>query len=762
MKKSILLLLSISALLAWACTDSAVPQEPTRGIRITLASTSQANVDVKGDPRNGEDAYNENLLNSFFYFFYPKDSINAAPLVQGFVSGISETGTYTTTLPVSANTIGAKLFRDALECQLLVVANPSSDLEDTLEAGPTLADARKMVVVSSLSTVPQSNFVMVYDDLVQISSRSGQTAIDETVELKRLADKFTIGALVSKEIKSKDGKYTYTPYTTGGSDPLKVTFCNALNRTTLGGFEKSSDNDDCYFDSAQLTLEQDETYVSDSLDRYYSSTPVYTYSMDWEYNSDEEPYLLYQMDWIVNDGVSSELSTMYYILTLGRGEIGINEWYNMSAKLTVLGSPNATTPKQIFPSLDYQVLDWNQAYDEVSNTPNTPAVIKDTRYLAVPQTEYTLNNKGELIVSFSSSHDCTVSNLVATKTSFYKTSGDYGEHTTVNVASSVTTSFIDTKAQLKVTRQLNNTLGDNGMDISPIDISFRIAHSDDPNFFADITITQYPAIWVETERNSAGENGSSLYGYILIDGTRNSTSGSIANAQGASGTITTNSNNTSRWFAIIHVNQFDQESNTENFVVGDPRKAEVDNLTDQWSKLSGSPNSVATAYRKYEKSNGVLSYYHPTIPARSGEENSCKLFVAPAFRVCTAHCRNAENNTYPEAVLRCATYQEDGYPAGRWRLPTYAEIKLFRMLSSASLIPNLFYNTGNYTYAGGMCSGTTFTDGIKSDNTDMGAARCVYDEWYWSQVDAEFGWNNSDKTTFTWGDVPTNYEHPAK
>lgn len=789
----------LTAFATLSCTkEGARFEDLSDGITLNFQTSLDAGVQVKSAPTPGDDAFNENLLNSVYYFLYPKDVTDAAPAVSGFKTGLDETGEYSVRIPVSASTVINDLFVSSHQCQLFAVANPPASLVSALEGTPTLAALRSMVVLSSLTEVPQDNFTMVYDDLVDEVLLSGKKAIDAVVPLKHLAAKFTIGALVAQSIEYKHNGvlFTYEP------EAVSVSLCNGINRTTLGGWNKNIVQDGDYFSTeyAELSLPTELFYIYQQVtdddeiealpspidetltevpsaptsesplaikvdDKYYrlehylkatSTAPFYSYPMEWEFNTDTEPYLMYKVDWKADSGDEVPL---YYKLTLGRKSITQNEWYDISAKLTIAGSLYPEEPTEIYYYMDYLVNGWKNALED--DGINTPAEIKDSRYLAVPQTEWTVNNKNEVVIPFSSSHDCTVQVLSATKTSFHKTSGDYGEHTTVDVKSSVSTSFIDAKSQLRVSRTINNTLGSTSMDISPIIITLRISHSDNSGFYSDIMITQYPAIWVETVQNSAGSNGSSSYGYILIDGTRNTTNGSIAKAEGANGTITTDSNNTSRWFTIIHVNQFDKDSNTENFVIGDPRKAEVDNLTDMWSKLTGSPNSVATAYRKYEKTNGVLSHYHPTIPARSGEENTCKLFVSPAFRVCTAHCRNSEDNTYPESVLRCATYQEDGYPAGRWRLPTYAEIKLFRLLSNASLIPNLFYSSGKYTYAGGMCSGTTFTDGIKADNTDMGACRCVYDEWYWSQVDEKMGWDNSNKTTFTWGDVPDDFVIPT-
>jgi hypothetical protein len=84
------------------------------------------------------------------------------------------------------------------------------------------------------------------------------------------------------------------------------------------------------------------------------------------------------------------------------------------------------------------------------------------------------------------------------------------------------------------------------------------------------------------------------------------------------------------------------------------------------------------------------------------------------------------------AEKRCATYQEAGYPAGRWRLPTMAELAFLIELQGKKVI-----NTMISTNANGY-----WTSSGKSVNLSSGAAnyktgsstcfvRCVYDTWYW-------------------------------
>ena len=88
--------------------------------------------------------------------------------------------------------------------------------------------------------------------------------------------------------------------------------------------------------------------------------------------------------------------------------------------------------------------------------------------------------------------------------------------------------------------------------------------------------------------------------------------------------------------------------------------------------------------------------------------------------------------TYEQAQKRCATYQEGGYPAGRWRLPTEAEI-MFVVERQTDNNINVLFNissSGGYWAASGyyLESGNLYSN---SSSTRTGAARCVYDAWYW-------------------------------
>ncbi len=180
-----------------ACEVNSGLEMDCSGINLTV-SLSESEVQVKSS--NADNGYNENLLNSYYYFFYPKDVTDQAPALKGYVAGISRTDQHSTVVPASSNTINNILFATDNKCRLFVVANPPASLEEALKGSPTLAQLRAMTVLSSLKSVPQSNFVMVYDGLVEVKSRSQELAVDAVATLSRLACKFTVGAYVTPEI----------------------------------------------------------------------------------------------------------------------------------------------------------------------------------------------------------------------------------------------------------------------------------------------------------------------------------------------------------------------------------------------------------------------------------------------------------------------------------------------------------------------------------------------------------------------------------
>ena len=142
-------------------------------------------------------------------------------------------------------------------------------------------------------------------------------------------------------------------------------------------------------------------------------------------------------------------------------------------------------------------------------------------------------------------------------------------------------------------------------------------------------------------------------------------------------------------------------------------------------------------------------YYHPA----DGDDRTINM-MAPSYRI-ASKCGGVEFGgvTLEQAKYRCASYQEDGFPAGRWRLPTRGEIRFIAMLSANKAFTYLFSDGSAYWSANGMIkvSGNDVVDA----NDGVALPRCVYDSWYWDPEDKEElnEFLEAHKQSFVWGDM---------
>lgn len=210
-----------------------------------------------------------------------------------------------------------------------------------------------------------------------------------------------------------------------------------------------------------------------------------------------------------------------------------------------------------------------------------------------------------------------------------------------------------------------------------------------------------------------------------------------------------NENNSSRYRAII------QTAPDNTLYVLDPRKdlsttnydniPTDDELYDIINTYKDSGNTIHEGTPLTTDSDDIAKIlkYRPAInPDRSNTtmypDNDVKEHygqeIAPEFMVASSYGRGS-GTSYARAVLRCVAYQEDGYPAGRWRLPTEAEIYYCVELSRKGAMPSLFGDK-NYWASSGRLFQTT-EKWSKQNYFGTGFTRCVYDTWYWGRGEVE-------------------------
>lgn len=219
------------------------------------------------------------------------------------------------------------------------------------------------------------------------------------------------------------------------------------------------------------------------------------------------------------------------------------------------------------------------------------------------------------------------------------------------------------------------------------------------------------------------------------------------------------------------------DTSDKPYIIGDPRSLNINNDLESarnssgggWnttytydplpvtgsSAVAGDWCKAANALYPSNSGNRKLSYYYPT-DERTDETHTW--MIAPKIRVASSYgVTNPLNRT--DARRRCATYQERGFPAGRWRLPTYGELLYITSLSSTGKIPVLFSIGSTYWCAQGAYTvnqNGTLTEvksfGVFEDNP---AVRAVYDEWYWEkETNYVLKPGSNGDYTYTLGDMP--------
>ena len=151
-----------------------------------------------------------------------------------------------------------------------------------------------------------------------------------------------------------------------------------------------------------------------------------------------------------------------------------------------------------------------------------------------------------------------------------------------------------------------------------------------------------------------------------------------------------------------------------------------------------------------------LMYYRPT-----EKSDRTANMLAPAYRISTKLSGSEYDGTpLEQAKMRCASLQENGFPAGRWRLPTEGEVRFISMLSTKEVFEWQF--GGNYWSANGAVKVDKNNKTVTPITVDKALLRCVYDSWYWGDDRVVAGAdekpvvvkdNSGEPKFFVWGDA---------
>ena len=765
MGKAYIYIISIILLLTVSCSQKIDPFELIENGTITL--TLQNSVPETRMP--GVENLNENLIESIHYFFYPKDGTDTntekEPVLWKVITDLSVQSTHTVRLNVSEADLKEKLFKYPYnDCDVYVIVNlPQGDDDIKVKDLPDrkLSTLKALALESEFNnSLKQSSFVMEGLGVASVIDKRDVLAARGTILVDRLAAKISVSVIVEDSITTMDNQ-TSTNNQTWTSLPgeMLIEFVNGVSNTVLSG-----NPDDV----------QEFTYFNDgNRSRVFSSTdnnlwtcaPFYSYPSKWDIGSDEEPYLRITLPWEskIQTPINSEEPPIIqkekciYKVILGGERLERNTWSDLTIHIGILGNfeneEEIVLPVQ---STEYFVADWSDGKAVQSE-------ILSGRYLVIDNDSYNIYNENSLSIPFTTSHECELVSVSCTYP-------NYNTGTTQN-NNDYELDIVDN--HIVFTHVLDNNMMSEGFDFTTYTTKFTIRHKDNDNYSRTITVLQYPAISAEAQANSnwkgsnySNDQNNSDNGYVYVNGyqgyTSNTRPSGVDFFLSAGGLY----NNRSPHMYVFTI------TTTEgtDFIIGDPRDTEY--------TYDAGDAKWANAKSIYTGSNRELNYYYGTSVASSKYTNSTAQtgtiyandqaaeaaeptinMIAPKFRLASGYSvlyTNDESEILENLKKRCASYQEDGYPAGRWRLPTRAEFQFIMILVNKDILPELYYTDNTYWCAHG--TGTPQDDGSVKMNyigyatVDKGySTRCVYDEWYWENSES---YRLNDKDTFTWGDMP--------
>lgn len=735
-----------------------------------------------------EDPLNEYLIKNVSLYLYKGKSDNLDEnTAEPFYSVDVEIENATTTASnVEVRIPLSKLDADAKNGDFCIyaLANLSAEeLEAASKTNKTVSALKTITVGSSFDNVKEKEESFVMDGLSDnISVGAAANSLTGVIELERSSAKITLNLNVPDELTVKDGGSDVT-YTSVKKD-IAVWFCNGVKISPVNanaaaeGFKTLAGSK---FNSGDLDA---VTFAETGSAEYplVAQMPFYSYPNNWKGSEDNSnrAYMILGVPW-TRAGEAAPQNYYYQVPVNIEKSTGANaatanmlernKHYMVNLKVGKLGSLSKETPSDVDEKdLHYMIMDWSSEGFSVD--------LDKLRYLQVERNEYEMDNATDLSIPYVTSHDVEIvdaqlmyydySGSNGTPVAHYISLGDGNESVNYNGTTTPIYSLkinqagktIDFSHAMWAVTESNNNFsiktfnGENQEAIGEFVLTFTIRHKDDPTVVEQITVTQYPALYITVEnspyRNRVFVNGRqesyrdengkdtgwpvnhNRWDMLVLDNTANTN---------------TNYNN-----YIINVTRF----KTADYVIADTRSKIIDNIftnrdiVDDSSPASSNvlngDNSINTTNRR------SLTYYYPTDKSDNYKDAIAPIIVVASSRgSCYAITRS-------QALDRCASYQENGRPAGRWRVPTFGEVKFIMELSGKGFIPRLFgltvttwSPTNSYWTASGVVNvgnGSNYTVEEASSSTETAPVRCVYDEWYWGDSRIP----EDQREIFAWGD----------
>lgn len=748
----------------------------------------------------GENPYHENDIKWVDFYFYPGGNTSESATYHiRKVSGKRNSDVFR--LELTTNQVNHLIFPvqdNITEATVFAIANAPlkdnaassstvitilDDLDDT-----SLDNILSQVVSADFASAKylnhrQDQFVMSGQTTLTLAGRSQKMVSQGVVELARYASKITVGIKMEEEVEVERQDAQGDPYTevwTPRPWSMQIYLVNGVKQVALtgnpagttGGVSKA---DDIYFDysgNRMLFFDENRVQYFDKDGDFYNTFPMYTYPGHWEPGDEKEPYLKLVMTW---DRHPSGQKEFYYKILIPQDRRGgefvnsfvRNNWYHYDIEVGVLGADTdeeaVTLPASLY------IVDW-QEKDVVVNKAN----IGNARYLSVEGSEFTLYNQPSTSISYSTSNPIELDNIQVTRPYYGEdTTLGYNERYKGDVKKADDGSYyleysleqrkaLDPNGQdwlqitgktIEFTHALNNDYSSPSFDYSPYTITFSVKHADSSQewmrqYDKHVKIVQNPGLFIRATPNPDTWTGTvpDHWGYVYVNNDQLTRVRYEADPQHTDAAwqldhiwrvVHYSSGGTDMYRIDVSVLPEGSE-----FVLGDPRQSTTEDLRPSAQYEEGFATAPAI-----EGGTRSLEHYYPT----EASERTRNM-LAPAYRISTKFSGSEYNGTpLAQARMRCASLQENGFPAGRWRLPTEGEVRFISNLSANGVFEWQF--GGTYWSANGAVKVDKDKKTVTPvGNVDKALLRCVYDSWYWGD-DRVVAEDDGTPKIFTWGDA---------
>lgn len=740
MKKYIIHIISLALLtFFYGCSqeDIQATMKPGNSRTLTLTLT-HAGMESRATSSGVKDL-NENLIDRVDLFLYPNDGTGSDAVFSktGITTFTSqEDGRVVINLDVPMSAVEALFPNGVTTCEAYAIVNRPK--ESAIPTKTDMASLKAIPITSPFdSKVDKEGNAIKQDEFVMDGHSTEITydndAISGSIAAERSAAKITLTITGIENTLTDEGGTTWTPL----PDQMKVMFYNGVKTSQVNTTSVPADG--VYFN---LVGEKGRGFTgTNNAAPYNHAIPFYSYPSDWgKQTPDKEAHMVLMLPWIAEG--ATDQTNFYYEVPIDdiNKTLVRNTYYQIKLVVGVLGSTELNdeivklTPNCI-------LLNWGE---EPIN-----ADLDKPKYLVVDEKDVKVYNKNVVRIGYSSS-DAINAEIT------YIRRADYSDaeidtiryyqtytHTTGTSEVTATAANPDMLKLCKVAVEGNNIVlyhdlvnksssSGTNYDYLPYYIKVKVTMTSGTTTYTEwIEFTQYPAIYIEAVPNQEDNiKDGKERGYVYVNGESQTDYGGSGDGkwQTVEGTDETSYNPN---MYIITTTALDAAS---NYIIGDSRVTSVNNIVS-----SGWVSAPALS----GESPRTLTYYYPT---RTDNEN----YISPQFRISSAYGQLGNNTlTMEQAKKRCAAYQEDGFPAGRWRLPTSAEFDYIGKLCAEGKIPPIFSSGMDYWSATKMYTYSQNNGGSITETSGSSAfMRCVYDDWYW-------GSNRiNDRTKFTWGDAP--------